>query len=146
MIIDKDDYDKISKIRWYKDSNGYVRGNGSAGTFKSVLLHQLILDRVGVKDGMEIDHINGNKLDNRKCNLRIVNRIQNSRNKDVIKTNTSGYTGVSYNKERNAWDSYITVNYKKINLGRYKYKDEAIKARKEAEEKYFGEYKYKGDN
>ena len=93
-----------------------------------------------------VDHINRNPLDNRKSNLRIVNNQQNSMNKGHQKRNTSGHKGVSWDKSRNKWYAYITVNYKLINLGRFNILEDAIKARKKAEIKYFGEYRSKEDD
>ena len=87
-----------------------------------------------------VDHINGDTLDNRKCNLRICTQADNMKNQKKHIRNTSGYKGVSWNKKSKAWEVSITQNGKRHYLGMYKDKEEAIKVRKEAEEKYFGEY------
>lgn len=84
----------------------------------------------------EIDHINGNRNDNRLVNLRSVTRIENSKNACISKRNTSGYIGVGFDKKRNKWTASINVNYKRKALGYFDKKDEAITARKEAEVKY----------
>ncbi len=84
----------------------------------------------------EIDHINGNGLDNRLCNLRNVDRSENCRNQRLFRTSTSGYTGVCWCKKTKKWMAYIKVNQKNINLGRYNDKKLAIKARSEANIKY----------
>jgi hypothetical protein len=89
-----------------------------------------------------VDHINGNKADNRKNNLRLVTASQNLMNTKLRSDNTSGYKGVYYNKKNNKRYARITVNKKIINLGSFKNKEDAIKIRKDAEEKYFGEYSY----
>ena len=89
-----------------------------------------------------IDHINHNTLDNRKQNLRIVTRVQNQMNMSKRKDNTSGFTGVHFNKRSDKWMATIQVNYKSINLGTFKNKEDAIEARKKAEEKYFGKESY----
>jgi hypothetical protein len=73
--------------------------------------------------------------DGRVCTFR-ENRMNHSR----FKNNTSGYSGVTYRKEKNQWIARITVNYKRIFLGYFETKEEAIKARKQAERKYYGEY------
>ena len=91
---------------------------------------------------MEVDHINHIRTDNRKCNLRVVDRSLNQRNLPLSKRNTSGVVGVWFNKDANKWVAEIRLNYKKISLGYFINKEDAIKARKEAEEKYFGEYSY----
>lgn len=77
-----------------------------------------------------------NTDDNRKCNLYLKSNQRNSHNRGLSKRNTSGKTGVSFNEEKGLWTSYITVNYKRTWLGDYDNIDDAIKARKEIEEKY----------
>lgn len=73
-----------------------------------------------------------------KENCRWADKKTQSYNTRKSKNNTSGRTGVSWDKSRNLWASYIVVDYKKISLGRYSSKDDAIKARSEAELKYYG--------
>ena len=87
-----------------------------------------------------IDHINRDRLDNRKNNLRIATHQQNTINRSVQSNNISNIPGVSWRKDRNKWRAYIAVNKKQISLGMFKTKEEAIKARKEGEIKYFGEF------
>lgn len=89
-----------------------------------------------------VDHINGNKLDNRKSNLRICCNADNLKNRVKLPSNnTSGILGVRYRADRNKWYAEIQFNKQKINLGSYTEKEDAIKARLEAEIKYFGKYK-----
>ena len=92
------------------------------------------------EDDRIIDHINRDKLDNRKCNLRISDKTGNNRNVGLQKNNTSGITGVGWNRQMNKWIAQITVNYKTIYLGSFNDKEDAIKCRLMAEKKYFGEY------
>ena len=66
--------------------------------------------------------------------------------KSKLSANTSGHKGVSWDKSRNKWYAYITVNYKLINLGRFSILEDAIEARKKAEIKYFGEYRSREDD
>lgn len=87
-------------------------------------------------DKAEIDHVNHNRSDNRWINLRVVNRKVNARNLSMHSTNKSGVTGVSWLEKTQNWRAYIMVNYKQINLGYYKDKEAAIKARKQAEIDY----------
>lgn len=86
-----------------------------------------------------IDHIDGNKLNNRIENLRDVSRTVNNRNHGLFNTNHSGKTGVSFCLYHNKWVSYIDVNGKRKNLGYSKDFNTAIKKRKDAEIKYYGE-------
>ena len=89
---------------------------------------------------MVVDHINMNPLDNRKCNLRICTMQQNNFNKKEQTNNTSGRVGVTWDKQTNKWRAQIQVNGKSIKLGRFKNKEDAIKARLQAEMKYYKEF------
>ena len=97
-------------------------------------MHRFIMN---FPKGKYVDHINHNTLDNRKCNLRICNNADNIRNGKIRTNNKSGYNGICFDKSRNKWLAGIKVNYKRIFLGRYVNIEDAIKARKEAEKKYF---------
>lgn len=134
-LIDLDDVEKVKNIKWCLKSNGYVH-NGK------VYLHRIIMD---VDDNVFIDHINRNKLDNRKSNLRICTRQQNNFNRGKRTDNTSGFSGVDFYKRENKWRARIQVDYEEIVLGLFSTKEEAIKVRKEAEIKYFGEYRNKNN-
>ncbi len=84
----------------------------------------------------QIDHINGNRADNRIANLRLVTDEQNSRNQKVRSTNTSGRTGVQFHKPRGKWMAVIRNNGKYECLGYYAKFEDAVKAREAAEIKY----------
>lgn len=84
----------------------------------------------------QIDHINGDRADNRISNLRQANNTANSRNAGVGKRNTTGVIGVCWCKNRNKWQAAITVDRITRFLGYYTDKEAAIAARKRAEEKY----------
>lgn len=130
FYFDLEDYDKIKDYCWSETPNSYIF-SGSFG--RKTLMHRLVM---GVDDASkDVDHRYHNKNDNRKCNLRICTRSQNSMNsKDVV--------GVHWDKSRRKWLATIKKDYKQIFLGRYDNIEDAIAARKEAEEKYFGEYSY----
>lgn len=110
-IIDEEDFDKVSKYRWHF-GNGYARRKSS---FEPELtrMHHLILP---LEKGFMIDHINGNGLDNRKSNLRLVTKSQNMMNRGKQSNNKSGYMGVSLHRN-NKWRAYIKLNMKQIHLG-----------------------------
>lgn len=146
-IVDDEDFEMLNKWKWHYNKN---RGQGRAQRSTSrkslegktsVFMHRVIMN---CPKDLQIDHINGNGLDNRKSNLRICTNIENSRNKNITKNNTSGIRGVSWNKSYQKWHTYIRVNYRHVFLGYYFDKEQALKVRKEAEEKYFGEFAYKG--
>jgi hypothetical protein len=102
---------------------------------KLIELHRWILGFP--EKGKYIDHINHNTLDNRKENLRIVTNSDNLKNSRLRIDNKSGCKGVRFDTSRNKWAVVIKVNYKKIYLGRFSNFDDAVKARKEAEIKYW---------
>lgn len=91
-----------------------------------------------------IDHINGNTLDNRKNNLRICTNRENTSNRTKLGTNnTSGILGVRFDNRRNKWYADIQYKGKCIFLGYFNIKEDAIKARIDAEKSYFKEFKSK---
>lgn len=140
FYFDLEDYDKIKDYYWLVNKNGYVVTSNNKKH-----MHRVIMDIDSETwRNVQVDHIHGdgNRNDNSKDNLRIVTPSQNGMNKKIYYNNTSGYTGVYWIKSRNRWASYITVESNIIYLGSYLNKEDAIQARKQAEEKYFGEYSY----
>jgi hypothetical protein len=114
--------------------NGYVkiRING-----KSYRAHRLVwLYTYGEFPKDQIDHINHDRSDNRIINLRVVNNAENSRNKVMLDSNTSGVTGVYLDKNRMKWCAHIGIDGKKKHIGYYGNFDDAVEARKKAEKKY----------
>lgn len=156
ILFDIEDYNLISQYTWMvnSDNNGYqwVRAHNIPKdynlhnfTSKTIAMSRLIMlnGREDCNDlSINIDHINNNPCDNRKCNLRLATRSTNEMNKRIRINNASGVTGVTWGKCINKWIAQITVNSKTFYLGSFVSKEDAIKARKEAEEKYFGEYSY----
>ena len=136
-IIDLEDVERVSKHKWALNSYGYVITNINR---KTVYLHRFLLEYEG---RMDIDHENGNKLDNRKSNLRIVTHDKNMLNRSKHSNNTSGKTGIYFDKANNKWKAYITINGKRIHLGLFNDFEQAKKVRKEAEIEYFGNYRRK---
>lgn len=83
------------------------------------------------------DHCDRNRLNNKKNNLRIVDRKCNATNRDIGKNNTSGHIGVSYHKQTQKWRANIGVNKKQLYLGCFDTYEQAVDAREKAEQKYF---------
>ena len=136
FFIDYDDYEKVKKYCWYKNKDGYFDSVDKT-TSKHVKLHRLIM---GFPDNRVVDHIDRDKTNNRKSNLRLCTMKENCRNRSVLDSNKSGTPGVCWHKRDKKWQASITVNYKRIYLGSFVNKDEAIKARLEAEKKYYGSF------
>jgi hypothetical protein len=138
-IVDENDLKKIKKYKWHYDGLYAERNIYSGKSRKTERLHRFILG-LGQGDKRQIDHINGNKLDNRKENLRICTISQNTMNRPIQKNNTSGFKGVSHCGRGKSWRAYIKLMQKYIHIGYFKSKIEAAKAYNEAAKKYFGEF------
>jgi len=107
IIDDINDNDEIKNIKWHM-SNGYVKNT------KYGLLHRLIIN---AKDGDIVDHMDNDKLNNRKSNLRIVSIFQNAQNKNKKNGCISKYKGVSFDKKTNKWYTRFTIDYKRKSYG-----------------------------
>ena len=128
-LIDWEDRGLMDWFTWHAardHGNIYVRaGTKKAGLNTLINLHRLIMC---AGNGMQVDHINGNGLDNRKCNLRICTHAQNQRNQSVRQGNySSKYKGVHYCKTEKVWRAAIRVNGVRIHLGQYKTELEAAR-------------------
>ena len=134
FYIDSEDYEKVKEYCWHPDHYGHwVAYNPTNRKF--LRLNVLIMN---FPTNMDVDHIDGKKYDNRKTNLRVCSHQQNSFNRKVPTNNTSGFIGVSWDKSKKSWTSSLKENDEIRLLKRYKNKEDAIKARLEAELKYFG--------
>ena len=134
-LVDDEDYPAISARKWSNDGHGYAvtyRGN-----HRLITMHRLIMD---AKKGDEIDHINRNKLDNRRSNLRLCTTSHNKANVERQPNNTSGMKGVSWHTRDRKWRAYIHVNQRVLNLGYFGSKVEAARAYDTAAIKHFGEF------
>lgn len=144
FYFDLEDYDKIKNYCWSISSHGYVTSRDEHQ--KIQMLHRVIMgiSRDHNFDNIDVDHIGGSDTvyDNRKINLRLATKTQNCMNRSLQRNNTSGVTGVSYNSTSMLWEAQLTKNKKIYHLGSYFNKEDAIKARKAAEEKYFQEWSY----
>lgn len=145
-IIDDEDYDKVSKFKWYLSRYGYARTSAYIGTINGkeqrieYRLHRFLLS---APKGKEVDHVNRDKLDNRKHNLRLSTRSQNMANTGLSVDNTTGFRGVSSHK--NAWQASIRFNGKLIYLGRYTSPQKAAKAYNEKAKELFSDFAYIND-
>lgn len=106
------------------------------GERKTILLHQLIMGF----PGCEVDHKDMDGLNNRSSNLRSATKSQNACNRKINSQNKSGFKGVFFHSQSQKWEAGIEINGKKIYLGRFRNKDDAINARISNIEKYHGEF------
>lgn len=134
--IDLEDVDLIKEYKWRKDTQGYVATSviGEDNKPHRLSMHRLLLQP---KSHELIDHRNFDKSDNRKSNLRIVNKSQNEMHKLTRKNNSCGYRGIYKDKDRDKWIVELTIDGKKVIRERFNTLEEAIKAREQAELKYF---------
>lgn len=142
-IVDDDMYDVLSKYKW-KCQKGYATRNAYMGKnkegeyiYKTISIHSIVLPG---KKGFVTDHINRDRLDNRRSNLRLCTNSQNTFNQSPRKDNSTGVRGVFFDRRNNVYYSQITVNRKVYNLGNFKSLAEAYGAYITHSEHFFGEY------
>lgn len=117
--VDEEYVDGLLERRWSLDSDGYaITSTHKAGRRVVLRMHRVVLGR---DDTPEVDHINGNRLDNRRSNLRPATRVQNAQNHRPGKS----YRGTSYNSKRKRWMASVRADGRSKNLGYYKSRDEA---------------------
>lgn len=142
--VDDEDYDVLSKLIWvaHKVHTGQVyashptpRRFGKAINFS---MHGLLMSPV--PKGLEVDHIDGNGLNNQKSNLRLCTHSQNVMNRKLNKNNKSGIKGVDFHAASRKWRARIRTKTKLIHLGCFLEKEDAVKAYEEAARKYHGEF------
>jgi hypothetical protein len=135
FYFDLEDYDKIKDYCWCEhillDGSYSALESHDLATNKIVRMHYLIV-------GKSYDHANLNPFDNRKENIREATRNQNAQNHSLRKDNTSGFSGVSYDKRVQKWAAQIDANKQRIFLGYFNTKQDALISRLQAELKYFG--------
>ena len=148
FYFDLEDYDKIKDYCWVIANDGYAKSTvhykdkDNKDKKYTVLMHRIIMNPENNKIYIDHKHGEDTRNDNRKYNLRFATPSQNSMNRGLQSNNTYGTTGVYWNKRKNKWTAGITFQKKKYYLGDYDRLEDAVKARKEAEEEYYGEYAY----
>lgn len=141
--VDDDIYEKMQGMKWncnrdVSSGNWYVtvQRKNDNGVYRKFGLAEFIMGKPG--EGMQIDHINRDSLDNRRENLRFCTVSQNLRNRRKMKSCSSKYKGVT--KAYNGWRSQIIVDRKNYALGTYDNEADAALAYNSAALKFFGEY------
>lgn len=131
--VDSNCWQKIKHISWSLSSGGYAKGfvKGYKGLHKFVSLHQIVMGQPPTS--YEIDHINRNKLDCRRSNLRFTTRTENHLNRSIYTKSLSGRTGIF--KKGDKFEIYFNYKGEKKYLGRYNSIEEAAVAREEAYKK-----------
>jgi hypothetical protein len=135
-LVDDEDYEWLMAEGPWCYGGGYaVKGQGKT----SIKMHRFILGLIP-GDGKETDHINHDRSDNRRRNLRICTSSQNNANVNRRSDNTSGYKGVYFNRRDGKYVAQISVNGRQIELGHFDIIEDAARAYDKAARKQFGEF------
>jgi hypothetical protein len=117
--VDDEDYEEVSKYKWRFDRYAVREVNGT-----SFFMHRLINQ---TPKGLITDHINQDKLDNRRSNLRTCTKSNNSMNANNHKRDPLAYKGISLFRGK-VWEAYITFNYKRTHIGYFNTPEAAARA------------------
>lgn len=144
-IVDDEDYDVLNQWKWCADycksgKKFYAKRTCYLNGKKRIRMHRFVTNTTD--RNIEVDHINGNSLDNRKSNLRPCSKSRNQQNRNKTINNKSGYKGVAWHKISKKWIVRIGVNSIKIHIGRYDCVKEAARAYNSAAIIYHGEFAY----
>lgn len=153
-LVSNEDYDHLNQFKWYlsflnKEKSLFYakRTDYSKGkkNRKTITLHRYLMSLIlkrKLKRNEFVDHINGNSLDNRRENLRIVTHKQSNMNRAAERNSISKYKGVCplYNNSKKPWRAYISINRKQKHLGCFKNEIDAAKAYDREAKKLFGDF------
>lgn len=144
--ISPEDYDHLCRRRWHIGPTGYVCGwervysaDKKTSRAKTITMHRLIMKP---PNGMHVDHINQDKSDNRRENLRLCTPLQNTHNQGPRRNSSSGYKGVYWSKKDKRWYVQLHVEKKKSTFGFFKKVEDAVKRYNEVAIEYHGEFAY----
>jgi len=143
-LVDDADYDRINKYNWYFTHYGYAarktpKAERDKGRASVIYMHREILNAM---EGSDVDHVDGNRLNNQSNNLRICSRSENLRNQRKAKNTTSKYKGVCWQERDKKWQVYIYHGKKNHYLGYFDKEEDAAGAYNEEAIKHHGEYAY----
>ena len=142
-IVDLEDLPRLSQSRWFTDKNRNTyyayRNVWTNGVCKKIYMHREVIG--DIPDGKEVDHINGNGLDNRKCNLRFCSHKENCQASRKRAKAASKYKGLSWDRHGNNWRARImNLTGQRLELGRFESELDAANAYDKAALELFGEF------
>ncbi len=137
--VSEEDFGLLSGFNFTLNDWGYLFC--SNGPFRGKCLHIIVAERCNLDTSNKIDHEDRNRLNNKRDNLRPATNSQNRMNGCLRFDNTSKVSGVYFREDTQKWRAEIKLNWKNISLGSFINKEDAVCARKQAEIKYFGEFK-----
>ena len=140
IFVDDEDYEWLNQYNWYSSQGYATRATSRKDSVKRkyILMHREITN---APKGMVIDHKDHKTMNNQKENLRICTHKENAMNKKIAKSNNSGYPGVYWSESQGRWIVRIGLDRGTIRIGTYMDWEDAVRARQDAEIKYFGEFK-----
>lgn len=137
-LVDDADFEMVSHWKWSWEGRYAIRRETSGGRPRVCYLHRMLMLP---GPGELVDHINGDKLDNRRCNLRIATKQQNARNGRSHAGSTSAFKGVSWDGRSGSWRATITTSPGTlIDLGHFADEQSAARAYDDAASRCFGEF------
>jgi hypothetical protein len=140
VLVDDDDFEWLSTWKWFLNNMGYaIRNQAWPRKSYMIRMHRQVLGILH-DSNMHCDHINGNKLDNRRKNLRICTRSENLGNSKKHENSTSQFKGVSWSNRYGKWEAHINKDKKSFYLGRFLNEQTAAMAYNKAAKKKFGEF------
>lgn len=142
-LCDDIDFLYLLNFKWHLRKSCKTKYAKRNIKYSFICMHEEIIKRMGlvISKGYQIDHRDRNGLNNQRFNLRIITCSLSSFNRNIHSNNTSGFTGIRFREDHMKWESYININKKYKHLGLFNILEDAIKVRREAELKYYGEYK-----
>jgi AP2 domain-containing protein len=143
-LVDDEDFGRVNAHKWHVETmhsgisyaSTNIRLQSKPYKAKKIRMHRLIMN---APDGVEVDHWNGEGLDNQRGNLRLATGPQNQQNRTrLAQTNTSGYRGVTFHKRAQKWQASIKQNHKQHYLGVFETAESAARAYDAAARRMYG--------
>jgi phage-related protein len=136
-LVSDCDYEELNKHKWSAQKGGKTFYAVRRNFLSNVSMHRVILN---IPYGAQVDHKDGNGLNNTRSNLRIATRSQNQANRKISSNNTSGFKGIYWNAGFRKWRAIVICNKKTFYAGYYDTAEEAARAYDKKARELFGEY------